>query len=302
MLAAETALLSHSDTDGFNTRVCWKCANLGFSVVGEDQEFLDQVGDAFGQWRSHKSSDAVLSWSVSRDPSNFVTVTTKGEILSSRSRVELTLCDLETLSVNACLETPEAPPSLHASLVMLSDGTAVSFLGRCGAGKSTTALWLWHHRNMPLVCDDVLLMDERPGWIHAVPRRVSVRNASRQILGDECWERILDSPRLLTTTEGYLFAPPECHDFADAIRLRAVFLLDRFQGTAARGVALRVPPTEALFSISPHSSARNRGRAPALRAAAAIADSVPVFELGRAEPERMADAIDAALGSCHLTS
>jgi hypothetical protein len=179
--------------------------------------------------------------------------------------------------------------------VLLPDGSGLAFLGRCESGKSTLALWLWHHRSLPLLCDDVLLLDEGPGWVHAVPRRISVRHPSRPLLGETCWGRILASPHLTPTTEGFVFHPGGFEDQLRLVRLRAVFLLERHEGSAPPGGTIPLPVTDAVFALAPYTSARNHGMGAAIRAAARVADAVPVFELGRAEPHRMADALDSLL-------
>jgi hypothetical protein len=269
----------------------------GISIsVGWPEASLERRAEAFFQhWRPEGRIRVRRSWHVEEACSGYGLMEGDRQLAKFASFEQL-LLGIEQHAVHVLFSDSEAPVAIHAAGVGLpEDGGCVALVGRCFSGKSTTALWLWHHRGLRLLCDDALLLDPTPGHVIPVPRRISVRAESRALLGEACWKAILRCDGLVPTAEGFMFHAGRGEAAPGRLRLRAVFLLDRFEGSALPGEALAVPPHEAVFAVAPHTTGRLGGPAASLRAAAAIADAAPVYELSRAEPALMADAIRRVL-------
>lgn len=279
------------------TTLCWGLAGLRFELSTSLGAAVLEGESLFSCWEAAPPADSggVCRWALAREGGK---VAVSGGPCSALCRNETeALAAVEAGAVMAVLDHPAAPPALHAALVDTGSGGAVALLGRRESGKSTLALWLWLREGMRLLCDDWIVLDERPGRARPVPRRVSARSSSRAVLGEECWERIAQSPQQIPTEDGFLFRAASQTRQPEPLPLRAVFLLQRLNSRTAPGVADPVAPEDAVFAIAPYCSARNRGMGAAIRAAARLAGSVPVFDLGRDRPEKMAAALNKTLSA-----
>ena len=132
---------------------------------------------------------------------------------------------------------------------------AIVVVGPKEAGKSTLACALWR-AGWSLHCDDFCLLDER-GRAHPTARRVSLRDGSRELLG-ELWQQAQQTPNLRPSAVGLLFHPHEIAGeiapVAEPLPIGAICFLKR------RGVELLPAQTawlgqvEAAFALLPYST------------------------------------------------
>ncbi len=273
--------------------ISWGLAGIRFEFSTNIPEASLLAKDLFLCWEPAPSTPAARSchrWSLHREGPQLVL--SEGNCASVWREEVGVLGAVEADAVAAFLDDPAAPAALHAALVDIGDGRAVALLGRRESGKSTLALWLWLKEKMMLLCDDWTVLDERDGYVRPMPRRVSVRVTSRSVLGEDCWAAILQSRHQLVTTEGFLFRANCQKQRSAPVPLHSVFLLQRCNSQIPPGVVQPVDPVDAVFAIAPYCSARNQGMGLAIRCAARLAESVPVFEIGRDTPTRMSAALN----------
>ncbi len=176
------------------------------------------------------------------------------------------------------------PDAILAHGALLSrDGAGILIMGPCGAGKSTLACALWQ-RGWRLHGDDVTWI-ENDGCAAPVPRRVSLRHPSRDLLGEELWQRVQDTPSYSPTGEGCLFHPYEVAggtaDASQAMPLRTIIFLARRGVQIPPGQAQAMHPAQALLALFPYTSLCRSGPGTALQRLQPLANLVPSYDLGR---------------------
>jgi hypothetical protein len=279
------------------SRAEWAFGGIAFHVESPSTSLVEAAAALFDRWSSATPIRHRHGWVAEPSGQAFILrdASTGAELSQARSE-RAAVAHVESHAMNAILETADTLPSLHACVVVRADGAAIACIGRCGSGKSTLALTLWHHHGWELACDDVALIDPEPGWVLPVPRRVSARETSRALLGDACWERIRTAAHAIPTAEGFLFHPAPAPRTLPRIRLSAIFLLQRLDGTAGPARTRRLSPADAALALAPYGSARTRGGFGAgIRAVAPLADAVPVHEFGRGEPAEMVRTIHSVI-------
>lgn len=171
---------------------------------------------------------------------------------------------------------------LHANAVVI-DGAAVAFCGHSGAGKSTMAAW-FHDRGAPILADDVCVIgfDEQGRGVAnpGIPRL-------------RLWREALEASGRLAEAYERSFQDIDKYDVptlisapAEAVRLAAVYLLDRAPPGAERSVVERLSGVAAVDAL-----VSNTYRGGYLRAiggtgrhlglCARIARAVPIFRAER---------------------
>jgi len=201
---------------------------------------------------------------------------------------------VEYLAVRAMLEGPDSPTSLHAALVS-RDGKGVLLVGPAEAGKSTLATGLWQS-GFDLLGDDVALLSPDDLMARSVPRRVSLRRPSRDLLGEALWARLEATPGYLQTSEGAVFRPEDIAAAPAHTRVSLIIFLRR-RGAAADHEPQRLNPAEALMALLPYSNRAMTGDpGPAIRAFSTVCDRVPAFDLGRTALPQMIVAVERLLG------
>ncbi|HEU5424329.1 MAG TPA: hypothetical protein VFU72_12360 [Nitrolancea sp.] len=140
-------------------------------------------------------------------------------------------------------------PCLHAAAVLL-DGCAVAFLGAKGQGKSTLVSGLLR-RQGTLLTDDILPLQHEPEGISGLPSLPIMK------LWDGSVTHALgvtdDLPVLTQNLDKRLFTLDERFTFAtEPVRLRAIYLLDRYDPLTAGEPGITVEPVarrEALMTL-----------------------------------------------------
>lgn len=206
---------------------------------------------------------------------------------------EQALMAVEFLAVQALLEHPLCPLSLHSALVA-KNGKGIVILGPSEAGKSTLACALWQ-RGWSLLGDDVTLIDVEQGTACPSPRRVSLRTPSRALLGEELWTRVLTTPSCLQTGEGCVFHPHEIdgREQPHTSRLGAIIFLARRGVTMDPATLQRLDPAHALLALLPYSNVvRMHDPGEALRRIRPLAVAAPAYDLGRGPLAAMIESIE----------
>lgn len=277
----------------------WTAGPLSFELASPHPEILERGRVVFRPWMNGDAGRRVSrirfrieadgessGWRVSQ--SGEVETTPAGSIDGALSVVEY--------AATAAMVAPESGlASVHAALV--SRGSrGVLLVGRKESGKSTLACallaagWLVHS-------DDTVLIENGPR-VRGVPRRVSLRGASRELLGSRMWERILALPGTARGPAGVLFQPGEllaCETPASVEPAAAVFL-GRWGATAPPARLQRIDPARALLALALHCNSRNLGIGPALAAVQPLADRVQSYDLGRGALDGMVARVEEAAG------
>jgi hypothetical protein len=212
--------------------------------------------------------------------------------LKARS-LERALMMVEFLAVQEVLANTRPLLSLHGALAS-REGRAVVIVGPCHGGKSTLACGLWQ-RGWSLLCDDLTLIDAETGIASPTPRRVSLRRASRQLLGEQLWRLVLESPSCDETDEGYLFHPDECDGKPRPrdVRLAGIIFLARLGANLRPAELRRLEPVRASLALLPYSNVvRWLGGSAAISRIGKLVQAVPSYDLGRSTLSEMVDRIE----------
>ena len=175
------------------------------------------------------------------------------------------------------------------------------------AGKSTLACALWR-AGWRLHCDDFTLLDAS-SHAHPTARRVSLRAGSRALLGD-LWKRAQQTPNARALGAGIAFHPHELSEAppipSEPIELATLIILNRRGCTLAPAQTQRLSGIEAAFALLPYSTLLldesgaklTHERADwgvGLANLARRIEHLPLYDLARAEPQAMVDAIEKLL-------
>lgn len=274
--------------------VRWGQPPLTFELQSSDDHVLERASLIFRPWGWQAAEpprvrriDPVpggdtVTWRITGGPG--------GDALT-RESIRAAVRSVEFLAVQDFFEWPSAC-TLHGALVARS-GRGVLLLGRGEAGKSTLACGLWQ-RGWTLLGDDTALVDALAGLAWAAPRRVSLREPSRGLLGDGLWQRLLATPAGEETHEGCLFNPEEVdgRERARAVRLTALVFLGRQESECSHG-ARRLVPAHALLALLPYTNlARRMGAGEVIRKLQPLAEAVPAWDLARGPLEEMIASVD----------
>jgi len=278
--------------------VKWGQHFLSFELFSSDPAILARAETIFHPWRRLGSAKALRRWFVEpvRGEGRWEVRHDNGANVLYGNTPEHALTIVEFLAVEALIERDDTALSLHGALVE-KDGRSAVILGRGEAGKSTLTCALWQRGWTPL-CDDITLVEPDTVRAYPAPRRVSVRYASRQLLGEELWARILATPACEQHSDGYFFHPDEIHakKTSASTNPAALIFLQRRESLAGPGTLVRLEPAHALLALLPYSNLiARRGIGDAIRRIRPLADAVPAYDLGRGPLDKMVQSVDRAL-------
>ena len=281
--------------------VKWGHPFLTFELCSSDPAILARAETVFRPWRSGASAQASQRWWVEPVDGADGAAARRWKIRSDGSgkvafgnTLEHALIVVEFLAIESLVENRNGPLSLHGALVEKS-GNSCMILGRKEAGKSTLACALWQ-RDWTLLCDDTTIVETKTGRAFPAPRRLSLRDTSRNLLGDQLWARILSTPSCDRYDERCLFHPDEIDQKKrpGSTAPAALIFLQRRESSAAPGKLERLEPADALLALFPYSNLRlNPGEA--IRRIAPLADRVRAYDLGRGPLEEMVHRVERAL-------
>lgn len=187
--------------------------------------------------------------------------------------------------------------TIHSALLARGDH-AILLVGPSLAGKSTTSCALWH-AGYQLLTDDLTILDPENQSAMPVLRRVSLRHPSRELLGEDFWNRMLAAETCDATSEGFIFHPDEIEgkSRARSVKLRAIVCLQRRAITPPPvSSPARISEIDALFALSPYTNiVRTDGLGVCMSRLSALVNTVPCYDMGRGTLPEMIDAIDNLL-------
>jgi hypothetical protein len=272
-----------------------------FELTSPDPAALDRARVVLGPWlngafgphpprarfrvEAH-GSEASGRWRVTRD----------GQEAAIVDSLDLALAAVEYRATAELLDPETGVVALHAALLS-KGGRGVLLVGPKEAGKSTLACALWRS-GWQLHSDDSARIEDGHRAL-GIPRRVSLRAASRDLLGAELWERIAYLPATTRTSAGLLFHPGEmspCETPA-GVQVTAVMFLARRGSTAGAAEAERLDAGRALLALGPYCHRRDAGIGGALQALQPLADRVPAYDLGRGDLAAMVQRIEEVVAT-----
>jgi hypothetical protein len=170
---------------------------------------------------------------------------------------------------------------LHANSIAVG-GSAIAFLGRSGAGKSTIAAW-YHDQGFRVLADDVCVvtMDQATAWAQpGIPRLrlwKDALEASGRVTGD--YERSFDDMDKFDV-------PTRAANQVRALQLAALYVLDPPESGVGRSAIRRLPGAAAVEALVANTYrgnyvARLGGTARHLASCIALAKLVPAFSVER---------------------
>lgn len=310
----------------------------------DDQENCDDSNGALWRWRIERvapvfsvdelSDEHVAPFTLPRDDASFSwrvrDLATSATFCFPDARQALTCIEYSIVqrlvsvvktdhATNGKTTQVEAPLFAMHGALLAKNGFGLIIVGASCSGKSTLSCALWR-AGWDLRSDDFSFL--RDSQAFPASRRVSLRNGSRALLGDEVWARVRQSPSSAPTTEGWLFHPHEVRPVEfpkyTAVELRAIVFLGRPSRDAANDslanapiVLRRCDAARAAVSLLPYCTllerpseeelevdvAPNRvldwGRA--LSQIAPLASRVPVYDLQRAALPDMVAAVETLI-------
>jgi hypothetical protein len=273
----------------------WAAGPFRFELTSADPAVRALATAVFRPWAAQDEKESSRAWRVDRLPGRGAkpewrvrsSAGTDVRVPSPARAVSA----VEFGAVSAIVES--AVVIAHGALVAW-DGRGVLLAGRGEAGKSTLACALWA-RGAALLGDDVALLDPESAEACPAPRRVSLRAASRPLLGDDFFERVTRGPSSVALTDSHLFHPDEIEPCSrsTAVRLAAIVFLSRRGATAEPAYHEPIAPAHALLALLPYTNLRSvRTLGEGIQALAPLADRVPAYDLGRGPLDRMATAVE----------
>ena len=276
------------------TSIRWAAGPLRFELASADPTVRRFATAVFAPWAARDTIAAGLSWQVDR----VNVVPPAWRVWSSRgaetvaSSAERAVTAVEYAAVGAIVESPV--PIAHGALVAWG-GRGILLVGRGEAGKSTLACALWE-RGAALLSDDVALLDPASAVAAPAPRRVSVRETSRALLGDGFFTKVLRGPSSVSRRDGCLFHPVEIapRPRPGPVALAAIVFLARRGAAVEPGRSAPLAAAHALLALLPYTNLRSSGSpGEAIQRLAPLADRVPAFDLGRGPLDEMARSVEA---------
>ena len=266
-----------------------------FELTSPDPAALDRARVVLGPWLNGASGPqpprARFRVEVDGSGSGRWRVTRDGQEAATADSLDLALAAVEYRATAELLDPETGVVALHAALLS-REGRGVLLVGPKEAGKSTLACAMWRS-GWRLHSDDSARIEDGHRAL-GIPRRVSLRMASRDLLGAELWERIACLPATTRTSAGLLFHPGEmspCETPA-GVEVAAVMFLARRGSIAEAAVAERLDAGCALIALGPYCHRRDAGIGRALQALQPLADRVPAYDLGRGDLAAMVQRIE----------
>ena len=285
-----------------NESLHWASGPTHFELVSPDRAVLDRARVVFGPWLNGACDSCppharFLIESDGTGGSGNWRVVREGSEPRFADTLDLALVAVEYGSIVELLNPESGVVALHSALLS-KGGRGVLLVGPKEAGKSTLATALWRS-GLQFHSDDSAVLEDGHR-ARGIPRRVSLRATSRELLGAELWNRIACLPGTTRTAAGgVLFHPKEAipGDVPASVEVGAVVFLARLGSTAGAGEIEALDPGRALLALGPYCHRREPGIGEALRSLQPLADRVPMFDLGRGDLARMVERIEGVIGT-----
>jgi len=275
--------------------VRWGQGPVDFELESNDQLVLRHARGVFKPWPASESRRVACRWRIlARDGMFYVTTRSSDAAESSPQtvpNVEAAVCNVEFAAIARLLDCEERVLCIHSALLS-RNGQGVAIVGPSLAGKTTLACALWQ-KGWSFHCDDAIMIEN--GLAYPTPRRVSLRTGSRELVGDSLLDRSMATPSFATTSKGCLFHPHEIGELdatPGSASLAAVIFLAR-RGAPVSGPPRKLPAVETAIGLLPYTNLRKHlPFSDALNHVARVAESVPGYDVPRADLAEMTSAIE----------
>ena len=279
--------------------VRWGAGPVFFELISPDPAVLDRARVIFGPWLdgvsgSHPPRARFLVEAEKMDTGRW-RVAQDGRETTIADSLDLALAAVEYGAIADLLNPESGIVALHAALLSKND-LGVLLVGPKEAGKSTLACALWG-AGWRLHSDDSAVVEDGHR-ARGIPRRVSLRASSRELLGNEVWERIACLPATSRSAAGLRFHPhPSPGDAPAGVEIAAVMFLARRGSTAGPGKLEPLDAGHSLLALGPYCHRRELEIDGAIQALQPLADHVPMFDLGRGDLEAMVERVEEVVAT-----
>lgn len=284
----------------------WNWETLHFQFSCDDENIVQAVRRVVSYWHppSNCISESVCRMTCTRQGSGWLFTGSQEGMAGYCADASSLTRGVEADATMAILNRPDLFTTVHGALVQKGNHAAL-IVGPSLSGKSTLA-WAMSAAGWTLHSDDVVTL--HPGedgtWkARGVPRRVSIRQTSRPLIGDLRWRELLDSPACEQTKEGLLFhavsVAPGAVDLSRPVRLNAIVFLNR-AGSApthkSADLISLIHPADALLAICPYTNTARAGdMASCISRLGPFADAVPAYDLERSDLPAMVSRLENLL-------
>lgn len=287
--------------------VTWPGGHAGYELVSSSSNVLRRAQQMLHPYIADFTNTPRCKWSIEAAGALWIPHLMTGELPpvnedftynENPRTLDKALTTIEFASIWNLIYASPQPVTAHAALLGRG-ASAVLILGPKYAGKSTLACALWRS-GWDLLTDDVALIDPKTAWCGATPRRVSLRHGSRELLGEELWEKVLLSPSCSESAEGYLFAPADIshRQVSKDLKLRAIIFLARSNGPFTNNTSnikgyAQMHSATSLTSLFPYTNiTRLKGVGGAIADLTPLANQVPAFDVARQAPTQMVETVE----------
>jgi hypothetical protein len=270
----------------------WKERDFIFELACRDARLLELARAVFPTRPVAADAAPAMRWEIDLDlePTGFVaemqpSERIKGEIL----RVEWDV-------IHFLVEKGGSTLSVHAA-VLSKDGKGVVIIGPSFAGKSTLATGLWRN-GWSLLSDDLVFLDADQRMAFPAPRRVSLRNESRGIVGEALWNEIAATESCVRTHKGLFFHPHEVvgSERLESTPVNAIFFLARREAKLGSAEKIRLNPAKSALALLPYAfNIRELPFIEGMEKLRPICENIPTYDLGRGELGEMIRAVESAV-------
>jgi hypothetical protein len=284
-------------------KIKWGSGQVCFEIRSPDAEAVEEARRVFSRWPPPEDAQVQAYWEIRRSDGGFVVhpppVAPPGTTVPSRLDAGSAVTVVEYAAIWHIVEHCPHVLAFHSAL-LCREGKAVAIVGPSEAGKSTLSTALWKS-GWTFLCDDTTMVC---GTTAApAPRRVSLRETSRPLVGDELWDEIKSSTGYRPTSVGCLFHPAQGDLIEREVDLSAVIFLKR--NGAPKDTTGPTPLTgaEAALSLLPYTNlVRTLPFSEALAPIATLMSQVPAWDLPRAPLPDMIESVERLCGLTELAS
>ena len=280
----------------------WGSGAVCFELRSSEREIAEVARGVFSRWPAPADAALEGSWEIRRTDDGFAVDPAPepppGSTVPSRLDAGQAVTVVEYAAIWRIVERCPQVLAFHSAL-LCRDGRAVAIVGPSEAGKSTLSTALWKS-GWTFLCDDTTMVTGVTA--SPAPRRVSLREGSRSLVGDELWNDIKLSDGYRATAVGCLFHPAQ-GEVEREIDLSAVVFLKRNGAPEEAEGPTPLNPAEAALALLPYTNlVRTLSFSEALAPIAALMSEVPAWDLPRAPLSSMIESVERIAGLTELAS
>jgi hypothetical protein len=281
----------------------WGSGAVCFELRSPDAEVIEEARRVFSRWPAPPGGRVEGQWTIRRGDDGFIVdprpEPPPGTTIPERLDAGRAVTVVEYGAVWRIVENCPHILAFHAAL-LCRDGKAVAIVGPSEAGKSTLSTALWRS-GWTFLGDDTTMVS---GVTAApAPRRVSLRETSRPLVGEELWNEIKSSDGYRETLVGCVFHPAQGNSIEREIDLSAVIFLRRNGAPVDASGPTPLRDVDAALSLLPYTNlVRTLPFNEALAPIATLMSRVPAWDLPRGPLPEMIDSVERVSGVAELTS